>query len=162
MILASLATTNRSFRYSELGFNISHLRYDFATTHTLPSPYPSSEVTRIIHSRLQMTKQYNIYLQAAANLPILIIPPLVTPNPCWFISITFQTSVESVIQKSTARYNPRLLRYSYKCLQSSNGTSQNKCMDITLSFICLSHKQVGHVPPNMILITDCIASKNLL
>jgi hypothetical protein len=35
-------------------------------------------------------------------------------------------------------------------------------MDVTLAFISLRDEKVGHVPPNTILVRDCVSTKDLL
>jgi hypothetical protein len=47
-------------------------------------------------------------------------------------------------------------------LDAGDCTTKNQCMDIALSLICLCHKQIRNMSPNMVFVTHGVATKDFL
>lgn len=77
-------------------------------------------------------------------------------------------NIQNLLPNQTNACRPVMARPRINAVQWSVSIQSDKVvgwaltMDVTLTLVCLHHEQVGHMSPNVILVTGCIAAEYLL
>lgn len=64
--------------------------------------------------------------------------------------------------QSTRADAPQPALSSNKCLETGDSPTLDQRVDVALPLICLSDKQVGDMPSDVVLVADSVAAEDLL